>query len=168
MDNRKARFARSYAADMPGVLVVDGYVPTERSSLDNLRDNVWSFALDQRAFGPRKIIVVFADSDGEFRGLAFTDRTDPLELGFDACLQYLGAGAAAAIAFCDQPVTEGPPPREFVELFARAQTIASSYGVHLVDWIACDDDKMRSNRTPPGPPGQLGDEWWDVPHRAGA
>lgn len=131
--------------------------------MDNLRQSVWSFALDQRAFGPRKLLVAFADEDGTFRGLAFTARTDPLDLAFDACLQYLGTGAAAAIAFCDQPVAEGDLPPEQIELFERAQVIAASYGIRLVDWIACDDDKFRSHRTPPVPTGELDDEWWNGP-----
>lgn len=113
---------------------------------------------------PSKLLVAFAASDGRFRGLAYTDRTDPPEVGFQACVEYLGAGATAAIAFCDQPVTDGPPPNAFVKLFERARLIAAEYGIHLVDWIACDDDKMRSNRTPIAR-GQLDDEWWDVPRR---
>lgn len=149
------------------LIVVDGVlpadVPVEPSPLDNLRDGVWSFALDQRAFGPRKLLVVFADEDGTFRGLAYTGRTDPPEVAFDACLPYLGAGAAAAIAFCDQPVTEGPPPSEYIGLFGRAERIATSYGIRLVDWIACDDDKFRSHRAPLAPRGKLGDEWWGAP-----
>jgi hypothetical protein len=75
-------------------------------------------------------------------------------------VQYLGDGAAAAIAFCDQPVTDGPPPADYVDLFMRTQAIARSYGIRLVDWIACDDDKFRSHRTPAAPRGELGDEWW--------
>lgn len=145
----------------PSFCIVEGYLPTEAATLDNLREQVWSFALDQRAFGPRKLWVAFAAGDGRFRGLAYTDRTDPPELGFQACLEYLGAGAAAAIAFCDQPVTDGPPPKEFVDLFERARLIAAEYRIQLVDWIACDDDTMRSNRTSIER-DQLDDEWWDV------
>jgi hypothetical protein len=154
----------------PSSIVVDGYVRAgtldDQSPLDNLRTGVWSFALDQRAFGPRKIVVAFADCDGSFRGLAYTDHTDPPELSFDACIQFLGAGAAAAIAFCDQPVTDGAPPAEFVELFDRARQIAADYGIRLVDWIACDDDRMRSNRVPifrAGDAEAAAAGWWDVP-----
>ncbi len=154
----------------PPYIIVDGYVPAgtddDASSLDNLRTGVWSFALDQRAFGPRKIVVAFADCDGSFRGLAYTDRTDPAEIGFEACVQYLGAGAAAAIAFCDQPVSDGAQPPGFVELFDRARLIAADYGIHLVDWIACDDDRMSSNRVPlfrPGHAEATAAGWWDVP-----
>ena len=150
----------------PSFLVVEGLVPTgvsaEPSPLDNLRDGVWSFALDQRAFGPRKLWVAFADEDGTSRGIAYTDRTDPPDIAFDACLQYLGAGASAAVAFCDQPVSDGPPPPEHVELFERARIIASLYGIRLVDWIACDDDKFRSHRAPIAAAGDLGTEWWDA------
>lgn len=151
----------------PSFSIVDHYVPTAESGLDNLREQVWSFALDQRAFGPRKLLVAFSDAQGRLTGLAHTGRTVPLELAFDACLAYVvyqGYGADAAIAFCDQPVNDGPPPAEFVDLFDRARLIAADYDIHLVDWIACDDEKMRSNRTPIEL-DQLSGEWWDVPGR---
>ncbi len=151
-------------------LVVDGYVPVaahgEPSPLDNLRTGVWAFALDQRAFGPRKIVVAFADDDGSFRGLAYTDRTDPPEMGFAACLSYLGEGAAAAVAFCDQPVPDGEQPPGLAELFDRARLVAAGHGIHLVDWITCDDDRIHSNRVPPfreGDAEAAAAGWWDVP-----
>lgn len=75
-------------------------------------------------------------------------------------------GVAAAIAFCDQPVSDGPPPPWFVELLDRAGLIAADYGIHLVDWIACDDDRVRSNRVPLFRAEQAEDtaeDWWDVP-----
>src|SRR5689334_22683539 len=76
------------AVQRPSFIVVDGWVPAdlsaEPSPVDNLRDGVWSFALDQRAFGPRKLWVTLADEDGTFRGLAYTDRTDPPDLAFEA------------------------------------------------------------------------------------
>ena len=55
----------------------------------NLREEAWSFALDQRAFGPRKLWVAFADADGTFRGLAHTDRTDRPELCVGPCIEHL-------------------------------------------------------------------------------
>lgn len=166
VDNQRNRPRGPYDRAMShgSFSIVEGYVPAEESQLDNLREQVWSFALDQRAFGPRKLLVAFADHQGRFRGLAYTDRTDPLELGFEACLAYMGSCADAAIAFCDEPVTDGPPPQDFVDLFERACLIAADYGIRLVDWIACDDDTMRSNRTPIER-DQLDDEWWDVPRR---
>jgi hypothetical protein len=103
--------------------------------------------------------VAFADPVGRFRGLAYTRRTDPPELAFEACLVYMGAGAAAAVAFCDEPVTDGPAPREFTERFERARTLSAGYGVHLVDWIACDDQSFRATRLDAMRPD---DEWWDV------
>jgi len=67
-------------------------VPADENHRDNLREKVWSYALDQRAFGPRKMLTAFADADGLFRGIAHTDRTDPPLLALEACLSYQGIG----------------------------------------------------------------------------
>jgi hypothetical protein len=141
-----------------GLIVVDGYVPTTANDM-NLRDEAWSLALDQRAFGPRKLLVAFADADGWFRGLAYTDRTDPPDLGLEACVDFLGRGARAAVAFCDEEVVAGPIDRhELGRRFDVASEVCAGAGVHLVDWIACDDDQFRSFRF------ALDDgEWWNVP-----
>jgi len=151
-----------------GFSIVDGVVPTALDDT-NLRDDVWAFALDQRAFGPRKLLVAFADADGTFRGLAFTDRTDPPELGFEACLTYLGQGAAAAVAYCDQPV-DPDAASAYLELFERARELAATRDIHLLDWIACDDEQFLAHRIPmfardpaEREPGDL--DWWDVPPR---
>jgi hypothetical protein len=144
------------------VIVVDGVVPVRESGLDNLRDQVWAFAMDQRAFGPRQLWVAFADADGCFRGLAFTDRTDTPLLSFAACLDYLGNGAAAAVALCDEPVPAGPPTNDFLRRFAIAGDIADDYGIHLVDWIACDDEQFRAARLMTLAPSEQPD-WWDAP-----
>lgn len=143
------------------IVIVDGVVPVHDSNLDNLREQVWAFAMDQRAFGPRKLWVAFADTDGRFRGLAFTDRTDTPLVSFAACLDYLGKGAAAAVALCDEPVPTGPPSDDFLERFAQAQELAHEYRVHLVDWIACDDQQFRATRLMTLTPAEQPD-WWDV------
>jgi hypothetical protein len=140
------------------LVVVEGLIPADGYE-GNLRDEVWSYALDQRAFGPRRLLVAFADRDGRFLGLTYTKRTKPAEIALGPCIQHLGQPAAAAIAFCDEPVKEGPPPENLESRFALAQSVASSHGVHLVDWIACDDDLFRSSRIALQP----GTEWWDVP-----
>jgi len=139
------------------LIVVEGLVPTRRDET-NLRDEVWSFALDQRAFGPRKLWVAFANREGRFRGLAYADRTDPPELGLAACIRHLGRGADAAVAFCDEPVAAEAPPADLEERFDRARATARTGRVHLVDWIACDDHTFRSFRLAMDPDG----EWWDV------
>ena len=141
----------------PGFIVVDGYVPTAADDT-NLRDEVWDFALDQRCFGPRLLLVAFADADGTFRGLSFTKRLLVPEDALDACIQHLGVGSAAAVAYCDEPVLEGPPPDDTAERFAHARAVARWHGIHLVDWIACDDDRFRSFRLALEPGG----EYWDV------
>jgi hypothetical protein len=107
-------------------------------------------------------LVAFADADGRFRGLAFTDRTNTPLVSFAACLDYLGEGASAAVAFCDEPVPSGPPPHDFLERFAQAQQIADQYHQRLVDWIACDDDQFRATRLTTLTPSEQPD-WWDVP-----
>ena len=143
---------------MPERVIVDGYVPTAIDTT-NLRDEAWSFALDQRAFGPRKVWVAFADADGSFRGLAYTDRIDRPELCIGPCIEHLGRVSGAAVAFCDEPVDDGAPPADLGLRFALAREVAKPYGVHLVDWIACDDQHFRSSSLALGT--QAGD-WWDA------
>lgn len=140
------------------LVVVDGFRAGCRDATD-LREEAWSFALDQRAFGPRRLLVAFADRRGRLRGLAHTARTSPAELALGPCIRHLGRGAAAAVAFCDEPVVFGPPPADLAARFASARSIAAANGVHLVDWFACDDDLFRSSRLALEP----GSEWWDVP-----
>lgn len=138
-------------------IVVQGFRATRRDETD-LRDEAWSIALDQREFGPRQLLVAFADRHGRFRALAYVGRTEPRELGLEPCIAYLGHGAAAAVAFCDERVENGPPPPELGLRFALARSIATTCGVHLVDWFACDDDLIRSSRMALEPETP----WWDV------
>ena len=153
----------------PLFIVVDGIKPVAASKLDNLREQAWSYAMDRRAFGPRKLWIASANVRGRFRGLAYADRTDPPLLAVEACLAYLdehmNRDAIAAVAFCDEPVTDGPSPPEFLERFSAARELAGSFGFHLVDWFACDDDLFRSAR---GTVPAVGDQpgWWDVPAEA--
>ena len=140
------------------LITVGGCIPTAADST-NLREEVWSFALDQRAFGPRQLVVAFADSTGRFLGLSYAPRTAPAELGLAPCIQYLDLGPCVAVAFCDEPVVEGPPPPELSLRFTLARSIAAGHGVHLVDWIACDDQLFRSTRLALQPDR----DWWDVP-----
>lgn len=139
------------------LVLVEGFVPT-RGDRTNLRDEAWNFALDQRVFGPRKLLVAFASRNGRFRGLAYADRTDPPEVALRGCVEHVGRGAAAAVAFCDEPVTDGPPPEDLAQRFERASAAAAERGVRLVDWIACDDQLVRSTRLALHP----GREWWAV------
>jgi len=94
-------------------VVVDGYVATDLDHTD-LREEAWSFALSQRDFGPRRLIVALSDASGRLIGMVHTPRTDPPELALGPCIAHIGRGATAAIAYCDEPVTEGPPPPELV------------------------------------------------------
>ena len=140
------------------LIVVEAFIPPPRERID-LRHEVWSIALDQRAFGPRQLLVALATRRGGLRALAHTSRTDPPEDALARCLQHLHRGAKAAVALCDEPVADGPPPPGLAERFAVARSIAASFGVHLVDWIACDDQLFRSTRLAVDPHC----EWWDVP-----
>lgn len=125
----------------------------------NLQDDAWSFALDQRAFGPRRLLVVFTSADGGAISLAHAPRSDPPEAGLEPCIRRVGLGAVAAVAFCDEPVVDGPPPVDLADRFATARSVAAVWGVHLVDWFACDDDLVRSSRCALDP----GKGWWDAP-----
>jgi hypothetical protein len=140
-------------------IVVDAIVP-DASDHTNLREAAWSLALDQRAFGPRRLLVAFADRDGRVVGMAHTPRTDPIEMALAGCVAHLGAGAAAAVVFNDEPVPQGPPPPDLPLRFANAWAVCAEAGVHLVDWFACDDLAFRSTRLAldldPAAP------WWDL------
>ena len=143
-------------------IIVDGVVPVQRTEIDDVRTKVWSYALDQRAFGPRKLLVAFTEANGQLRVLAHANRTSRPLVSFEACLDYLGGGASAAVAFCDERVTAGPPAPEFLDRFDEARTLAQSYGVHLVDWFACDDEQFRAARLTRLVVQEQPD-WWDVP-----
>ena len=159
---------RRGALNTAGLITVDGVVPNPEFDHDPLPDQVLGIALDQRAFGPRRLMVAFAAYDGRFLALLFTRRTDPRDVALEACLHHfdsLGRGGvehAAAVVLCDEPVAGGPPPAPFTATFERARSMARDHDVHLVDWISCDDDLFRCARrrtfTPAAEPG-----WWDVP-----
>jgi hypothetical protein len=140
------------------LIVVDGYRPTAADDT-NLREAVWEFALDQRAFGPRRLLVAFADADGSFRGLAYARRPSRPELALEPCIRHVGLGSAAAIAYCDEAVDpDAPPPPDLPIRFAYARQVAAVYGIRLIDWIACDDQTFRSSQLALFPD----DEWWSV------
>jgi hypothetical protein len=143
-------------------IVVDGFVTAAADSTINLQDDVWALALDQRAFGPRRLVVHCADRAGRVVGIAHTLRTDPPERALGPCLHHVGAGAATAVAFCDEMLSIGPPPLDLARRFGEACRIARRQGIHLVDWIACDDHLFRSSRFALSPETAPG-EWWDIP-----
>lgn len=141
--------------------VVDGLVPTDLDDTDlSSFGEAMSIALDQRYFGPRRLLVAFAERDGRMRALAAATRTDPIEFALRACIQHLGEGASVAIAFNDEPVEWGPPPADLANRFWGWQEMCRASGIHLVDWISCDDQTFRSTKIALQPGG----EWWDVPH----
>ena len=152
-----------------GLIVVDGVEPNPEFDHDPLPDQILGIALDQRAFGPRQLMVAFAAYDGRFLALLWARRTDPVGLALQACLLHfdtIGRGGeeeAAAVVLCDEPVADGPNPPGFLARFEGARRVARTHGVHLVDWIGCDDDRFRCARlrtfAPATEPG-----WWDVPH----
>lgn len=138
-------------------IVVEGYLATDAAEID-MRAEVWSYALDQRAFGPRRLLVAFTDAGGRLLGLAHTARTQPPELALEACIRHLGDGAAAAIAFCDEPVSAGPPAPDIIDRLAHTRSLAASLGVYLIDWLACDDLQLRSFQLAVHPE----EEWWGI------
>lgn len=157
----------------PDIIVVDAVAPNPDFHHDPLPEQILGMALDQRAFGPRQLMVAFAAYDRRFLALTYARRTDPVRLALEGCLRHfdtLGRGGearAAAVVLCDEPVQDGPTPPDFITKFAHAKSLARQFGVHLVDWIACDDDTFRSARLrtlqPATEPG-----WWDVPDLPGA
>jgi len=141
-------------------IVVEVIVPEEDDRM-NLRDSAWSLALDQRTFGPRRLLVAFADSKGRYLGMAHAPRTDPFDIALSGCLAHVPPGAVAAVAFNDEPVPRGRPSSDLPVRFAEAWAMCADAGIHLVDWFACDDMDFRSTRLAldldPGAP------WWDLP-----
>jgi hypothetical protein len=137
--------------------IVDAY-HYAGADLDLSTDDAWSFALDQRAFGPRRFLLVTALQDGRVVGIAHCERTEPPEVALKCCLATLDDGAAAAVAYSDEPVALDPPP-DLTERLDAARVVAAEEGVHLVDWIMCDDTQMRSMRLTLEEPA----EWWDLP-----
>ncbi|MBV9871935.1 MAG: hypothetical protein JO214_15070, partial [Frankiaceae bacterium] len=86
------------------IIVVEAVVPVAADELNDVRAKVWSYAMDQRAFGPRKLMVAFTDADGQLRVLAHAKRTKQPLLTLEACLDMHGGGAAAAVVWCDERV----------------------------------------------------------------
>ena len=77
---------------VPTTIAVAGFV-TSPTDDTNMRQEVWSFALDQRAFGPRRLLVAFTDREGRLLSLAHAPRTSAPEVALECCLDYLGEGA---------------------------------------------------------------------------
>lgn len=145
---------------MRNITVVDGLVATELDDSDLSDFNqAMAIALDQRYFGPRRLLVVFGERNGKQRAIAAATRTDPIDFALRACIQHLGAGASAAVAFNDEPLEWGPPPDDLAVRFWGWQQMCRASGIHLVDWISCDDQLFRSTKLALHPEG----EWWDVP-----
>lgn len=140
------------------LLRVDGFGATDQNTM-NLRTDAWSIALDQRQFGPRRLIVAFANDDGSMRYVAHAPRTEPPEDALDACIRAFGLGSDVAIAYSDEMIAFGPPPDDLADRYGRARAVAEQYGVRLVDWISCDDELFRSTQMALFP----GDPWWDEP-----
>jgi hypothetical protein len=131
----------------------------------NLISDVLAIALDQRAFGPRRLVVVFAAADGQMLGFSHSVRTEPPESALRGALDCFlreGVRPAAAVAFCDEMVEDGPPPADVASRFARAREVCAFHGVHLVDWFCCDDLRFRSASLALEPR----EEWWDLPAAA--
>ncbi|GAB2595536.1 hypothetical protein [Pseudactinotalea suaedae] len=132
-------------------------------------EQILGIAMDQRAFGPRRLMVALAAYDARFLGLLYTDRTDPIDDALEVCLLHAeveglrgSEPALAGVVLCDQPVVEGGSRHQVEAVFERAKVVAARHRVHLVDWIGCDDDTFRCARlrtlSPASEPG-----WWDVP-----
>jgi hypothetical protein len=132
---------------MPDIfLLVERLVIADSDDRFDLCEHAWEMALAQRMFGPRRLLVAMGDAAGNLREVLHTERTDPPELGFAVCLEQAGAGLTAALALCDEPVALGPPPADLATRFATARAAAMVHGVLLLDWIACDDQVLRSAR----------------------
>ena len=131
---------RSIVVDSALVAPPDG-VPVDEA--------MWAIAADQRRDGPGRLIVGGVDASGNLVALAGARRTDPIELGLLGLMHHLGTrvdGLAGVVAWCDEPVEHGPPSLQVEARFLVASALAQTKGLHLVDWIACDDELVRSAR----------------------
>jgi hypothetical protein len=138
------------------ITIVEGYHYTG-DYLDLSGTDFWGLALDQRAFGPRQLVVVTARRDGAVVGLAHCQRTEPPELALKCCLVALDDGAAAAVAYSDESMS-ADPPIGLRDRLDTARVAARALGVRLVDWIICDDVQMRSMRMTL----EECNHWWDA------
>jgi hypothetical protein len=121
--------------------IVEGYHSTG-DGLDLIGTDFWGFALDQRAFGPRHLVVVKSRGDGRSR-LAHCEFAQLPDLALKCCLAALDDRAAAAVAYNDEPESADPP----IGLRHRLDTAgvaAREFGVHLVDWITCDHIQVQA------------------------
>jgi hypothetical protein len=140
-------------------IVVDGF-RCKDNSVSLSGSGALELALDQRAFGPDRLVVATADRRGRVLGLAHCLLPEPPEAGLPCCLDLLKSEATvAAVAYSDEPVKAGPVSPELSLRFFIARATASDHGVHLVDWIICDGEMMRSLKF-----GLMeGATWWDLP-----
>ena len=127
----------------------------------SLRNDAWSLALDQQAFGPGRMLVATADRAGRLLAIAHTTTTDPPLLGLGCCLEYTfrnGILPDAAVVFNDEPVEWGPPPAELKFRFTTSRELCARFGVHLVDWFCCDADNELIRSA--GAAFEPGADWW--------
>jgi len=129
----------------------------------SLRNDAWSLALDQQAFGPGRMLVATADRAGRLLAIAHAPTTDPPHLGLACCLDHTfrnGIIPEAAVVFNDEWVEWGPPPAELRFRFVTAREQCAQFGVYLVDWFCCDaaDELIRSARMAFEPEA----DWWDA------
>src|ERR1700719_582168 len=113
--------------------IVEGYRYTGDYTGDHLDlsgTDLWSLALDQRAFGPRQLVVVTARRDGAVIGLAHCERTQPPALALTCCLAAADDGPAVAAAYSDEPVSTDPPTG-LRDRLHTARVAARQFGVHL-------------------------------------
>lgn len=126
------------------ITIVEGYHVTH-GRLDLSGTDFWGIALGQRAVGPGRLVVVAAHPDGTVVGLAHCRRGEMPELALQCCLAALDDGAAAAVSYSDEPVT-ADPPIGVCDRLDTARAAAGELGVHQVDWVMCDDTRIRSMR----------------------
>lgn len=147
---------------------VEAWAPSPDAELGPFSELVLGVTMDQRAFGPRRLLVIFGSLDDRFVSLQHCPTTQGLDNALLACLWHFdvvgrgGERSAVAVALSDEAVVAGPPPEDFLLRFEAARAVAADAGVHLLDWVACDDEQFRFARMrPTGPLPDPG--WWDVP-----
>lgn len=140
--NRTRPRALTHPSDPAAVVSL---VPTRRNTM-NLRVAPWRYTLAQREYGPRRLIVMFADRNGRMQCLMHTARTVPPEDALVRCLDRLRRRAVAVAVYADEPVSAAPRPADLNHRFTVASDLCAGRGLHLIDWYLCDDIYIRSLR----------------------
>lgn len=163
MSNGRRRHHRGASHD-PALFVVECLRSTDEDDTNLIRDHM-SFLLDQRAFGPRRLLIFFTDERADMHYLTHCPRHDDLLVAVMCSIDTVMHGnphaqqhVRAAVVFNDEPVSEDIPGN-LAQRFEAVSAVFAAHGITLVDWWMCDDQLFRSMRFSVDP----NQPWWPWP-----